>query len=340
MPLDSSRRTFLKGIAATGVVAGSAGCQGLLGGGAEEYPSQEIEFETPNPPGGGSDAYVRALAPALSSEFGVDVTPLNRTPAEQRVPTLFNGGEDGYNILHFNPAIHLWQIVQEGRETPFNPAEWQTLGAPNRAALILVASADSGLETWDDLLSRGEDGETFIGAGIGAGIQIYYDLISQNTPIDIEYAGGFEGTGTIVTELERGNVDLYHAPAPSLLSYVDDGICDPILTNSEEISGEVMLNAYADIGHEGIAEETYEGAGLDQLATLSQNTRACLAPPAVPEDRVQTLRDGFWATMTGDEFGDAAAEQNLPVNPLDGEDLQAVMQEKADIAVAYGESQS
>ncbi len=55
--------------------------------------------------------------------------------------------------------------------------------------------------------------------------------------------------------------------------------------------------------------------------------RPFLAPPGIPADRADALRQAFMATMTDPEFTAEAERSQLEVNPVAGEDLQKLVTE-------------
>jgi tripartite-type tricarboxylate transporter receptor subunit TctC len=55
--------------------------------------------------------------------------------------------------------------------------------------------------------------------------------------------------------------------------------------------------------------------------------RPYLAPPGVPADRLAALRKAFMDTMTDPEFLAEAEANKFEINPVSGEDLQALVKE-------------
>jgi len=53
--------------------------------------------------------------------------------------------------------------------------------------------------------------------------------------------------------------------------------------------------------------------------------RPILAPPGIPADRLQALRDGFDATMKDAEFLAQADKQKLEVNPVGGAQINQLL---------------
>ncbi|HEX2255139.1 MAG TPA: hypothetical protein VHG92_00310, partial [Afifellaceae bacterium] len=55
--------------------------------------------------------------------------------------------------------------------------------------------------------------------------------------------------------------------------------------------------------------------------------RSLVAPPGVPEERVQALRDAFQAMLDDSEFQADAEARNAALDPATGEELQALVEE-------------
>jgi tripartite-type tricarboxylate transporter receptor subunit TctC len=55
--------------------------------------------------------------------------------------------------------------------------------------------------------------------------------------------------------------------------------------------------------------------------------RPFLAPPGVPADRAAALRKAFMDTMTDKEFLAQAEQAKMEINPVSGEDVEALIKE-------------
>jgi tripartite-type tricarboxylate transporter receptor subunit TctC len=55
--------------------------------------------------------------------------------------------------------------------------------------------------------------------------------------------------------------------------------------------------------------------------------RPYVAPPGVPADRLAALRQAFMDTMTDKEFLDEAEQNKFEINPVSGEQLEALVKE-------------
>src|SRR5580704_11658764 len=81
---------------------------------AADFPDHDITFIIPNQVGGGFDAYVRAIAPAMEKHFGnkINVVPLN-VPAgggAKGVNQLYRARPDGYTVGILNiPGLFILQ---------------------------------------------------------------------------------------------------------------------------------------------------------------------------------------------------------------------------------------
>ena len=65
-----------------------------------------------------------------------------------------------------------------------------------------------------------------------------------------------------------------------------------------------------------------------------------LAPPGIPADRLQILRDAFQATMQDKEFLEEAKKAGVDVRPLSGEQIMSVVSDVYSIPPAIAEKAS
>lgn len=70
------------------------------------------------------------------------------------------------------------------------------------------------------------------------------------------------------------------------------------------------------------------------MASLGPIGRGLAVPPGLPKDRVAALRKAFAATVASSAFKAAAAQRHLRVNPLTGEQVQAIVAESLDVSEA------
>lgn len=328
-----SRRRFCKAVGAATGVAATAGClDSLTRGEGGEYPSQTIEIVTPMSEGGGNDTYMRPLADPLSAELDADVIAVNQPPPLERYNELYEQSDDGYQITVFNPTAFMPIMLDEGADSVFNGSNWHSLGAPSTSSMVLGLSTNAEAESWEEAVELSEEEDRVWRAGnLGAPSQgPYYELMEAGSGIQIDTIEGFESTAEIVASMERGEVDMNLGPASSMAGFVNDDILRPILAAGDDVLGDPILDQYAEIGYEGVAPSFAE-VGLDDLGILAQTLRAVVAPPDVPDDRAEMLREGVWNAINSDEYQDALDQADAAIfNPVSPDEMESIFAEKAD----------
>jgi hypothetical protein len=76
-----------------------------------------------------------------------------------------------------------------------------------------------------------------------------------------------------------------------------------------------------------LAETDEQRKVLRMIFSRQTLGRPFVAPPDVPEDRVQALRDAFMATLKDPEFLADAQKADLEITPVAGEDVQKLVAE-------------
>lgn len=311
-----SRRGYCTALGTTVALGGLAGCLGS----EDEYPSDPIEIVIPMDPGGGNDPYARALMDPLSDELGVDVNVVNEPPPTQRYPEIFQQDTDGYAITFHDGSPFIPLLYEEGFDNPFNPDSWYGLGSPRIGPMAVMFSTESGVESWEDAVEMSEEEDVeFNAAEVGGGI-VHYDFMEELTGIQFNKIGGYDGTGQVVADMERGNVDAYFSPALTQLSPIQDGISRPVIVGDRDLVSDQVLSTYEEEGYTDVP--SLDEVGLEDIIPISLTFNAIVAPPDVEEDRLETLREAVWNALTTDEYAQAVEEQGLMVDPQSPEDLR------------------
>jgi hypothetical protein len=76
-----------------------------------------------------------------------------------------------------------------------------------------------------------------------------------------------------------------------------------------------------------LAETDEQRKVLRMIFSRQTLGRPFVAPPEVPEDRVQALRDAFMATLKDPDFLADAQKADLEITPVSGENVQKLVAE-------------
>jgi tripartite-type tricarboxylate transporter receptor subunit TctC len=199
-----------------GVVVGIAGPASAAG-----FPERDITFIIPNQVGGGFDAYVRAIAPALEKYLPnkVNVLPLN-IPAgggAKGVSQLYRARPDGYTIGILNiPGLFILQ--ERGGGYDLNKFTW--LAGLGRDHYGLAVAWNSPVKTVDDLRALSKTRPVKFTAtgpdGTAYGVTL---IASELLGIKIQLITGYKGSSEYVAAAVRGDGDAVITNLPILARF-------------------------------------------------------------------------------------------------------------------------
>jgi tripartite-type tricarboxylate transporter receptor subunit TctC len=248
-----------------------AACGGSGRGIAAGFPERDITFIIPNQVGGGFDAYVRAIAPAMEKYLPnkVNIVPLN-VPAgggAKGVSQLYRARPDGYTIGILNiPGLFILQARGGGYD--LNKFTW--LAGLGRDPYALAVPWNSPIKSVADLqaLSKtrpvkftttGPDGTAY-------GVTM---IATELLGIKLQLITGYKGSSEYVAAAVRGDGDAVITNLPIL----------------ERFEAGQSLRLLASFTTDGTRPDVPNATalGLPQLADISVE-RMVAAPPNLPAD--------------------------------------------------------
>jgi tripartite-type tricarboxylate transporter receptor subunit TctC len=247
------------------LVVAASGPSGIAAG----FPERDITFIIPNQVGGGFDAYVRAIAPAMERHLPnkVTVVPLN-VPAgggAKGVSQLYRARPDGYTIGILNiPGLFILQARGAGYD--LNKFTW--LAGLGRDPYGLAVAWNSPIKSVADLqalsakrpvkfTTTGPDGTAY---GV---TMIATDLLG----IKLQLITGYKGSSEYVAAAVRGDGDAVITNLPIL----------------ERFEAGQSLRLLASFTTDGTRPDVPNAAALGspQLADIAVE-RMVAAPPNLP----------------------------------------------------------
>lgn len=273
------------------------------GDGDTDYPEEDIELIVPYSPGGGYDTYARLIAPYLSEELGVDVIVRNVEGGGGTIATeqVFNAEPDGYTIMISNAGT--FAEMQVAEDVGYDQREFSWIGQILAESRVICVAEQTGIETWDEYVSAVQNEElNFFSTGRFASgttaamlpgeLSGLYPAENVLNNLVIDPEGGT--TSSALTMMERDEVHVLATAWGSALVGIDAGISRPILANTtaEEFEPRPDLATL----------ETEDVPNREQIAPMCTAYRGFCAPPDMPEDRLEILREAFAAAADNDEF--------------------------------------
>ena len=326
---QTRRRRFIQAAAAgaAGLVAGCSGSDGSSGGETEsggdtetaedtgeEYPTQNIRFIIPYDPGGGVDFWARGAFPTVGEILGVSFEFENIAGASgvRGFTELANSDPDGYTVAMDSQGYA--EIAHLTQETPYEWTNFETGGVVTEATReVIFANPDLGIEGWDDLFQRYDDGdlENFgVGDEAGSLSATFLNMQRDGTIAESANKVAYTGSGPTVEAAVTGEVPAGVATDTSLAGqgYTDELTVLGTVTEdaSQIVPAEEHVNPDA---------LSLEQAGYPAYQRLGQYNYGLYWPDGTPEDRIMTVANAMQEAMQTEELQQWAEEAGNVIGP-------------------------
>ncbi|MDU8941805.1 Bug family tripartite tricarboxylate transporter substrate binding protein [Ovoidimarina sediminis] len=320
------RRTFLKTVAAAaGLAALGLGSAASAQSAAEFYKDNVIKWIVPYDPGGGYDEYSRMLAPYFEKYTGarVDIVNMPGSGGMKGAVEIFNSPNDGTYIGIINGSAMVTNQLAQIEGANYKVGQYEYLGRMVADPRVMVVSALSGIESFEDMMNNGRP--EIVGAtGLGGSTYVDAVIIGDAFGIDQRVVHGFDRSGDIRTAMLRGDVQAMWGSLGSALKGIESGDHKVILHAEKEDRPE--LGGAPSIYDVAKTTENPERATkiLRSWEALNAVGRPVAAPPGIPEDRLAFLREAFAASMNDAEFVSQMEEAGRDLLYASGEEMSEI----------------
>lgn len=289
------------------------------------YKGKTISIVVGFSPGGGYDTYARLLSrhigPNIPGQPNVIVQNMPGAGSLTAVRYLdATAPKDGTVITAFNPGIITDSLV-DAEKTKFNFTQVAWVGSITRDFRVCYAWHATGIKTWEDAMNRKE----FVlgGVAIGTGSYINGQILKNVFDMRLRHVLGYPGSAEQRLAIERGELD---GDCGSWSSVPEDWVQNKRVIPFVRFSPVSTPDIPENVPFVGDLAKTQEQRDLlDLLITAGELGRPYIMSKQVPQDRLNTLRQAFDATVSGKPFLLEAANQRLPVNPATGVEAEKVI---------------
>ena len=251
------------------------------------YPSKQIRWIVPWPPGGGADVLSRMLSPKLSDALKQQIIIDNRGGAAGNIGAEMaaKSPPDGYTIVFaysgthaINPSIYSRMPF---KESDFAPIIWLA-SVPQ----VLVVHPSLPVKSVKELiaLAKKRPGQlTYGSSGNGAFNHLTGALFANMAKIDIVHVP-YKGGGPAAVALLSGEITMILGEPASIVGFVKAGKVRALaVTGEKRAPGMPELPTMAEAGIPGYAATSWNGM---------------LAPAGVPAPVIKRLNDEFNRIIT------------------------------------------
>lgn len=194
---------------------------------AQVYPSRPVRWVVPFPPGGAADISARLMGQWLSERLGEPFVIENRPGAGGNIGTgmVATSRPDGYTLL----LIGSFSAINATLYSGLNNFDFRRDIAPvagiMRNPLVLMVNGSVPIKTVSELVAyaKAHPGKLNAGTGgIGSPQHMAGELFKISAGVDLVFVH-YRGSGPMLTDLLRGEVDVAFEPMLSGIEHIRAG---------------------------------------------------------------------------------------------------------------------
>lgn len=296
------------------------------------YKGKQMRVVVGYPAGGGFDAYARMLAEYMPRHIpGRPSIIVQHMPGAASVKAANHiysiGAQDGTVLGLLNHAVSLNALVWKEVGDGFDTGKFNWIGRLDFIDLIGVVWHETGVTS----IEQAKQTEIIFGATSPTGTSVMTpNALNRLVGTKFKVVQGYHGTADQYIAMERGEIQgmsnaIWSQLKRSHPQWLAEKKVVPIFQDGYERHAD-LANVPTVVE---LATNEEDRKVLRLLASTSVVGRSFLSGPKVPPDRVAALRKAFMAMAQDSAFRAEAAKRNIPLNPLPGEKLQAMIAEVA-----------
>lgn len=235
---------------------------------------------------------------------------------------------DGLTIGAIQPSIYFNQLMKQ-KEVKYDWAKFGWIGSSDKSDYLLYMRADLPYKTLADVRKAKEPPKC---GSTGAGTSGSYmpKLLEETLGTKFTIVAGYQGGGEIDLAVERGEL---HCRAFTVQAYHSR---EPYFTWRKKAFARILMQTgqtrdarLSDVPTLGELMDEFKtpemGRRLVPLVMAATDFgRPIVAPPGIPSDRLNLLREAFLKTMKDPELLAEAKRKNFDITPSTGADLETL----------------
>ena len=293
------------------------------------YRGKHVELIIGYPPGGGYDAYGRAVSRHIGRHIpGKPTIVVKNMPGAGSLKAanfIYNvAPKDGSAFGIFAGGIVIDSLIG-GRQTEFDGRKFTWLGSAHESTSACYAWHTTDFMSLKDVMER----PLIVGASSG-GSSTYAWPLAMNNVLGTQFkiVGGYPGSKAIILAMERGEVQ---------------GLCGYFLSSIRSVRPDWIPGKKVRIL---VIEAVRRHPDLPDIPTVMEYAkteddkqvlnilfgwqvmgRPFAAPPGIPAERADALRKAFRDTMQDKEFLAEAEKMRIEIEPRTAEQVQEYLNE-------------
>jgi len=244
-----------------GIVAGVLAMTPLAGTAQETKPEiRRLEVVIPLSAGGGTDLLVRQLMEEVRPRIDAPIAILN-IPGDGSLLGLSRVGRaapDDAIIGFHNPPNTVLSQLARGAEAPTDIRQLTSIGGYGRTYTVLATSAQSGIESFEQLSKTftGGEGHLIGGTDRAGSSELAALLLKSDVKLNWKEYIAYDGSGALNAALTRNEVPVGLASYDSVYEGMQTGALKPLLVlgATERLPGMPDTPTAAELGFPSLAE--------------------------------------------------------------------------------------
>ncbi len=297
---------------------------------AKFYAGKQLNLYIGSTPGGGYDSYARLLARHWGEHIPghPSIVPVNMPGAGSNKLATFIysvAPKDGTAVGEIFPGAVLEPLIGD-KPVPHDPQKLVYIGSANNEVFLCFVRSDSAVKSFKDAFTTPIKMAASAAGGSTRDFPLMLDRV-LGTKFDV--VAGYPGSREMMLAIEQGEVAGACGIGVSSLAEAEP---DWIPTGKVIVLAQEALKPDPSMTerHVPLTREFAKTDDERQVLSLmySQEVfgRPFVAPPGTPGDRVAALRASFLATLKDPATLADAKQVRLPVDPIEGTEVQALVE--------------
>lgn len=293
------------------------------------YEGRQMSIIVASTAGGGYDTYARLVARHMGrhipGEPRIIVSNMSGAGGNMAASYIVNSlPHDGAAIALVLPPTIVGGLYESVQKLRYDPSKLLHIGSANSEVDMCFVRADAGISSLEDARIK----EVVAGGSAEGSVTRAQPIVLNNLlGTRFRVVSGYPGTRQILMALESGEVAAvcgisYSGMALQKPEWLSGGFIKPLAQN--HFRGSTQVNVLGVPLTPAYARTAEDRQVLELLFAPQDFGRPFVAAPNVPPDRLKNLRAAFMAAMRDKALLAEAAALKLDIDPIAGEDLQAL----------------
>jgi tripartite-type tricarboxylate transporter receptor subunit TctC len=293
------------------------------------FKGRNVNMEIGYSVGGGYDVYARMIARFIGKHIPGAPTVVTKNMEGAGSLRLANwiynaAPKDGTEMGTIGRGVAFDPLLGN-KSAQFDASKFTWIGSANNEVSVCVAWQNAGIGKFEDLYSKPM---TVGGTGGGSDTDVFPQILNAVLGTKMKVISGYPGGNDVGLAMERGEVQ---GRCGWSWSSVQATHKDWVEQKKIVILVQLALSKHPELPDvplvTDLAKTDEERQILKLIFARQVIGRPYLAPPGVPKDRVDALRQAFLDTLKDKEFLAEAERAQLEITPVTGPEVEKLVKE-------------